>query len=325
MSLALWDKARTAIVEARSVDEVKDIRDKAEAMRLYAKQAGESLKAQNDIAEIKLRAERKAGELLRDMPKNEGAKGSGSNQHEVRSHRVSAPKLSDVGISHKQSSRFQAVAAVPDDAFEELIAETKAAEKELTTALVLKTEKVIRQAENRAEKNNRQIAEMPAGVYDVVYADPPWRYDFAETDNRAVENQYPTLDQAAICEIEIPAAKDAVLFLWATAPKLLEAIAVVGAWGFTYKTHLIWNKEKIGMGYWFRGQHELLLVATKGDFSPPPAEKRISSVFLEARTEHSKKPKYFYDWIEQAFPGRKYIELFARSSRPNWAVWGNEA
>jgi len=74
-----------------------------------------------------------------------------------------------------------------------------------------------------------------------------------------------------------------VLYLWATAPKLLEAIEVMKAWNFSYKTHAIWDKEKIGMGYWFRGQHELLLVGTKGHFSPPAASLRIPSVIREAR------------------------------------------
>jgi N6-adenosine-specific RNA methylase IME4 len=63
-----------------------------------------------------------------------------------------------------------------------------------------------------------------------------------------------------LCALKVPAAKDSVLYLWATASKLLEAEAVIAAWGYIYKTHAIWDKEKVGMGYWFRGQHELLMV-----------------------------------------------------------------
>ncbi len=90
---------------------------------------------------------------------------------------------------------------------------------------------------------------------------------------------------------------------------------------FRYRTHSVWDKEKIGMGYWFRGQHELLLVAVKGEFSPPDVQFRNSSIYREARQAHSSKPIFFYEWIENAFEGNK-IELFARSKRAGWEAWG---
>jgi site-specific DNA-methyltransferase (adenine-specific) len=89
---------------------------------------------------------------------------------------------------------------------------------------------------------------MNNGGYNVIYADPPWRYDDA-TPNREVENHYPTMALAEICCIEVPADKNAVLYMWATAPKLLEAIAVMRSWGFRYRTHAVWDKEKMGMLY----------------------------------------------------------------------------
>ena len=107
--------------------------------------------------------------------------------------------------------------------------------------------------------------------------------------------------------------------------KLREALDVMSAWGFEYKTCAVWDKVKIGMGYWFRGQHEMLLVGTKGQYSPPPPELRISSVYTEARREHSAKPKHYYDMIETMFPGRSYLELFARQrNNDKWEVWGNQ-
>ena len=105
--------------------------------------------------------------------------------------------------------------------------------------------------------------------YSVIYADPPWRYSFSKSHTRDIENQYPTLTVEEIAALSIPAAKEAVLYLWATAPKLREALHVMDAWGFEYKTHSIWDKEILGMGYWFRGQHELLLVGPL--LSSPPA------------------------------------------------------
>jgi N6-adenosine-specific RNA methylase IME4 len=161
-------------------------------------------------------------------------------------------------------------------------------------------------------------------LYDVIYADPPWRYSFSKSDSRQIENQYPTMSVDEICALSIPSAPNSVLYLWATAPKLLEAIAVMKAWGFTYKTHATWDKELLGMGYWFRGQHELLLVGTKGQFSPPPQPLRVGSVIREKRSKHSKKPMIVRDMIASWFPDARRVELFARESTLGWDVWGNE-
>lgn len=166
---------------------------------------------------------------------------------------------------------------------------------------------------------------LPAGTFDVILADPPWQYDFAETDNRKIENQYPTMDVDAIAAVELPAAPDAVLFCWATAPKLREALVVIDAWGFDYKTNLVWVKDKIGMGYWARGRHEHLLVATRGAPGVPEPADRPDSVIEAPRTEHSRKPAAVYDLIETALPDRRYLEVFQRGvKRHGWTTWGNE-
>lgn len=113
--------------------------------------------------------------------------------------------------------------------------------------------------------------------------------------------------------------------LWATAPKLLEALDVMKSWGFTYKTNAIWDKEIMGMGYWFRGQHELLLVGTKGKFSPPNANVRISSVIKQKRKKHSSKPLEMRVLIDSWYPSKNKLEMFARiPANNNWDVFGNE-
>jgi len=177
---------------------------------------------------------------------------------------------------------------------------------------------------NIREMTKQEPVPLPEGVFDIICGDPPWRYDFSETDSRAIENQYPTMTVEEIKELKIPSADNAVLFLCATAPKLREALEVMEAWGFEYKTHAIWDKVSIGMGYWFRGQHELLLVGTKGEFSPPPPESRVSSLIVEKRMGHSKKPTLFYEIIERMFPDGSCLELFARDHREGWQQWGNE-
>jgi N6-adenosine-specific RNA methylase IME4 len=181
------------------------------------------------------------------------------------------------------------------------------------------------------ERSGRTVP-MPQRRYAILYADPPWRYDFAETaESRQVENQYGTMSLEAIKALPVPAAADSVLFLWATSPKLPEAFDVVRAWGFTYKTCAVWVKDKIGMGYYFRQQHELLLAAVRGEPPAPPPASRPSSVISGERGEHSAKPAVVYDLIEAMYPEyergdyTEFCELFQREPRKGWDGWGNEA
>jgi|SRR3990167_4906133 len=167
--------------------------------------------------------------------------------------------------------------------------------------------------------------------YQIILADPPWRYDFSKDSADTIENHYPTMSVDEICALQVPSEDNAVLYLWATAPKLKEALNVMEAWGFNYKTHAIWDKGWIGMGYWFRGQHELLLVGVKGNFSPPQAEQRISSVMKQKKSEHSAKPEGIRQLIGEWYPDKTKLELFARSNNDSlfqkgikWDVFGNE-
>lgn len=165
------------------------------------------------------------------------------------------------------------------------------------------------------------------GGWEVVYADPPWRYENPPVGGgRAIERQYSTMPVEAIRNMPVAdvSAPDAVLFLWATNPLLRQALSVLESWGFDYKTNAVWCKDKIGTGYWFRQQHELLLVGRRGDAKHPPPELRRSSVFDARRIAHSHKPWTVAEWIEQAYPDRRRVELFAREQRPGWAAWGNE-
>ena len=202
---------------------------------------------------------------------------------------------------------------------------------------ILAKAKEIRSEKAKAKKKDRmgRIAEISQGneelntekKYPVIYCDPPWRYDYAETSNREIENHYPTMDNADICALPVAdlAFEDSVLFMWATSPKLIEALEVVKAWGFTYRTCAIWDKQKIGMGYYFRQQHELLLVATRGSIPAPDPAARTPSVFSYPRGEHSSKPHEVYEIIEAMYPGLLKIELFCRTPREGWAAWGNQS
>jgi len=164
--------------------------------------------------------------------------------------------------------------------------------------------------------------------YQIIYADPPWTFNVwsDKGKGRSAENHYPVMKKEEIQKLPITTItdKNCILFLWATAPCLIEALELMKIWGFEYKTQLVWDKEIIGLGYWFRGQHELLLVGTKGDISSPRPDQRISSVYKEKRTEHSKKPDKIRGLIKLWYPKEYKIELFARQKTEGWDVWGNE-
>ncbi len=159
--------------------------------------------------------------------------------------------------------------------------------------------------------------------YEVLYVDCPWSYQNKGTRAKA-ENHYPTMNLQEIKDLKIPAAENSILFLWATATLLLEAIEVMQHWNFKYKTCAVWDKELIGLGNYLRIQLELLLIGVKGKFPCPAPADRFSSVIRERRTKHSKKPVRAYEIIESMYPDKSRIELFARNLRPGWDAWGNE-
>lgn len=175
--------------------------------------------------------------------------------------------------------------------------------------------------------DNRAGAVAPAAsgspLFGVIYADPPWRYENG-TPGREIERHYPTMSDEEICALEVPAAKDAILYLWAVAPRLDAGFRVMEAWGFRYKTCAVWDKVKVGMGFWWRGQHEILMVGTRGNISPPPQALRKPSVIRCPRGRHSAKPEQVRDWIGEWYPDVPKLEIFSRLKRPGWEVFGNQ-
>jgi len=191
----------------------------------------------------------------------------------------------------------------------------------------INTEKVQAKRVGQRERTAALAArEVPAvdRKYAVVYADPPWRYDFSSTDARAIENQYPTMDTDAIAALDVPAADDAVLFMWATNPKLTQAFEVLHGWGFEYVTNMVWVKDRIGMGYYARSRHEMLLIAKRGQLATPEPSNRPDSVIEAARTKHSAKPEVVYELLDRMYPGLPKLEMFCREPRDGWDAWGNE-
>lgn len=169
--------------------------------------------------------------------------------------------------------------------------------------------------------------------YQVIYADPAWSYrDRCNAGKRGAAHKYQTMTDEEIYAMPVHrlAAPDSVLFLWATYPKLAEALRCISAWGFRYKTQgFTWIKmtrrgtPAIGMGHGTRANAELCLRAVRGK-GLPRADAGVSSVILAPRGRHSEKPAETRDRIVRLYGDLPRVELFARQRIKGWDAWGNE-
>ena len=167
--------------------------------------------------------------------------------------------------------------------------------------------------------------------YNIIYADPPWRYQQKNLLG-AAEHHYSTLSVKDICGLKVEeiAAKDCVLFLWATFPQLPEALRVIKAWGFQYKTvAFVWLKQNksgkgwfFGLGFWTRGNAEICLLAIKG--KPHRNSNRVHQFLISPIRGHSQKPEEAREKIVELMGDLPRVELFAREKTEGWDAWGNE-
>jgi N6-adenosine-specific RNA methylase IME4 len=177
----------------------------------------------------------------------------------------------------------------------------------------------------RNKRKQTQPAELPAGVFSCIEADPPWALDASEA--KSAIGQYTVMDLEAIKamgpDVQARAADNAHLWLWAINPMLPEALDVMAAWGFDYKGCLTWVKTNgFGTGHYLRGATEHCLLGIRGTLACLRNDQR--TYFEAPRTDHSRKPEVFYDILETLSPGPR-MRLFARSQRDGWESWGDEA
>lgn len=339
MKLVKYDAACRAIALAKSVDEVKGIRDQAEAMRHYGRQA-KNRQLEADAWAIKERAEIRLGTIIREQKRTVGL-GAG------RPPKIPAKKvgisLNDAGIDHKLSSRAQKKAALPKAEQERLIRDGQkqilAAADKASASLVKASEITqTRKAYDDRKETGGHIADLTALVktgkkFSVIYADPPWEFKVysGKGKQRSAERHYDTMSLDFIRSLPVQelAADDCAIFLWAVMPELPGALDLLKDWGFKYKTAgFTWVKQNrsgngifTGMGYWTRANAELCLLATRG--SPKRLAADVPQVIMSPVREHSRKPDEAVPRIERLLAG-PYLELFAREQRPGWTTWGNE-
>lgn len=167
--------------------------------------------------------------------------------------------------------------------------------------------------------------------FNILYADPPWKYERNKVQG-AAERHYPTMSIEQLCALDVEKITDenCALFLWSTFPFLPEALRLIKAWGFTYKTTaFVWLKQNrknrdwfFGLGFWTRGNAEICLLAKKG--KPKRKSAKVSQLIIAPIDKHSKKPDIVREKIVELMGDLPRIELFARQTTPGWEVFGNE-
>lgn len=173
----------------------------------------------------------------------------------------------------------------------------------------------------------------PFGGYQMIMADPPWRFDLRSElgEEKSAQAQYDcmSIEDIKSLPVNMLAGADSLLWLWATHPMLPEALDVMKAWGFAFKTSGVWSKRNpdsgklaFGTGYVLRCASEPFLIGTIGN---PKTTRSTRTVIEGARREHSRKPEEAYAAAEALMPGIRRADLFTRQSRPGWDAWGNEA
>ena len=258
-----------------------------------------------------------------------------------KSEKSSLPKINTTkeiakaaGVSHDTIAKVEKIQA---KATPEIKKAVKSGEMSINQAY-----QATRREEKKAEVKKRidNYAKVQTGVidikkaekkYNIIYADPPWRY--WESGNKNQSEHYSTMTIEDICNLPIKdiAANDSVLFLWVTYPILDSAFKVIESWGFKYSTAaFVWVKKNktadtpfFGCGAWTRANSELCLLATRG--SVQRLDATISQVIESPIEEHSKKPDVVRDLIERLVGKLPRVELFCRHPADGWDVWGNEA
>jgi len=289
--------------------------DESQRAMVAARIADMKQGARTDIPQIRGKSQPEAAELL-----NVGVR---SVQDAKKVIERGAPELAAAVDAGKVAvSTAALVSELEPDEQKEVVAR---GEKEILAAA--KEIRARKNEERQIERTERlrvvTLDESARGLYPVIYADPPWQYSnsgFAQS----AENQYPTMATPDICLLPVKTkiTTNAVLLLWATNPLLEDAMRVIAAWGFEYKTNFVWTKEQHMGGFYCLGQHELLLVAVRGS-ALPKSRTLVGSHLKYPRGKHSAKPHELYELIERMYDG-PYLEMFARNTREGWASFGNE-
>jgi len=321
--LVRYDAACRAIAEAASIDEVKDIRDKAVAMRAYARMA-KNFDMEAEAAVIRLRAERRVGEMIEAQKTTVGLNKGAAKKRGLPDN----PRLQDSGIDKNLAHKARTLAGMSQQQFDDVVDKTRKAVNKASNTAVANETKGQRRADKMESLASKAMV-MPTEHYVVAVLDPAWRQEPWSRDtglNKSPDNHYPTQTPAEVAALKPPLTRDAIVYMWTTTSMMRVAQTILEDWGLEYRSHMVWVKERpgkqMGTGFWSRVDHEIVLI-----YNPPaPTESdRISSVLYSPVGEHSVKPDEFFDMVKRNYPPPvPLLEMYGRKQRKGWTVLGNE-
>ena len=337
--LIRYDAACRALAAVRSVDEVKDIRDKAVAMAAYARQA-KNRDLEADAVEIRMRATRRLDQLRQAQKETVGLATGGDARKVARGKQnpEQKPTLASQGIDKSLTKQARVLGAMDEAAFERKVADARGSVSRVFPRAVREAEIAQERAERRAQTGQGgSVADLHTLIASgfragVIAADPPWSFNYySERADRAVFNHYEMMSFDAIKALAVAklAADDCALFLWGTWPDMPMWMPVIEAWGFTY-SGLAFDWVKLnangrglhwGTGYGTRANPEPCLLARRGNLLR--LDEGVHSVIMAPVGAHSAKPDEAYRRMERLFGGPR-LELFARKPREGWHTWGDE-
>jgi len=318
-SLVLMSEASRMLVEASTIQQAKELKDLALTAADWARRKGMGDEAIQYARSYALRAERKMGEMLKATELNPGTRPSKRDGGTMLLPPSDVTTLAELGVTKRESSEAQFLAALPAEDFEEVatgdktIADAKREHKRKT---------IIDHLEDIELKEAKAIE----GVYDVIVIDPPWPMKKIERDvtPNQVEFDYPTMSLEEIAELEVPCADSCHVWLWTTHKFMPAALSLLDGWGMSYVCAFVWHKpggfQPFGLPQY---NSEFALYARAG--TPTFIDTKAFPVCFNApRGAHSEKPGEFYSMIERVTAGRR-LDMFGRREIIGFDSWGKEA
>ncbi len=304
---------RRALAESVNLGQIKNFRDQAEAVRHFVKTAALGLEMQNQAGEMKLVAERRAGEILKDLGLHGGDRKS--------DHRNNGAGLNELGITKVQSSCWQREASLPEDDFQEYLRQTKRQGKELTSRGLLRLARLFVEATEAVFDPASSLSQMAGKLRDLarrqapfrcIYVTPPW-----PNGRKAKTSIRQRVQELAALPVKGLAAERGHLHLWTTPELLEDGLRLLRAWGFRYRASLVRTKSPTDYGSYWRQSHEILLLGVRGGLAfrdsdlPSWIEGHLASSTNSLREIHS--------LIERVSHG-PYLELFGSKPESGWTV-----